>query len=47
MKKEKKFVIFAVHFLTFPIASNHILCNDFEEELSSFCVKAGKRILQE
>lgn len=43
----KKIIIFAIHFLTFPIASNHFLCNDFEEELSSFCVNARKCILQE
>lgn len=47
MKKEKKNTTFAVHFLTFPIASNHLLYNDFEKELSSFCVEAGNHISQE
>lgn len=46
-KKWKEISIFAVHFLIFPVASNHLLCKDFEEELPSFCVKAGKYILQE
>lgn len=47
MKNEKEISIFAAHSLTFPIASNYLLCNDSKEELLSFCVKSGKYILWE